>query len=348
MWELLKSQNIVLSNPLSVDAIMATQPWLVKPVPHLCVFADSVAIAYVANIIFVDGPNTLLDIVGMSPELVVSSQLVISFINISFSAFKFKYVATAFLVMKMVQKAVLISLRERLRDIRETKNSKDILLAKQNLGVLFLFIINLSSLTFWWSIGPEAEEITNLIVMRVEFTYSTMHTVFDVILSLWYAYAKMRSDSHDEDEDILEREIRISYWATFMNAMQLAIIIAGDIFVLLNLTLLLRMELHLYFGRQMVIMFFNLRSNWNYLRNLNYRTIKDLDTGVETASREDVGDDMVCSICLDTFELDTRSDEYGTMKPKILKCGHVFHLDCLKRWAARSQRCAYCSKQVLD
>lgn len=48
--------------------------------------------------------------------------------------------------------------------------------------------------------------------------------------------------------------------------------------------------------------------------------------------------DAMCSICYDALTIDST----GEHQPIRLPCGHIFHLHCMRSWAARSRICPVC------
>lgn len=51
-----------------------------------------------------------------------------------------------------------------------------------------------------------------------------------------------------------------------------------------------------------------------------------------------------CSICLDTF-----NDKNNTLTNqciKIKKCGHIFHLNCFKKWLRYNKTCPLCRTPI--
>ncbi|XP_055801848.1 probable E3 ubiquitin-protein ligase HIP1 [Solanum dulcamara] len=71
-----------------------------------------------------------------------------------------------------------------------------------------------------------------------------------------------------------------------------------------------------------------------------------LKTRIYNTPTKDIGDDVVveeqeaCSICL--VEYRDNEDNIGT-----LKCGHEFHLECIKKWLMRKKTCPFCRALVL-
>ena len=50
-------------------------------------------------------------------------------------------------------------------------------------------------------------------------------------------------------------------------------------------------------------------------------------------------DDMECSICLELLT--------DNMECCSIKCGHVFHTECIKEWSRIKQNCPLCRKSIL-
>ncbi|ODV62789.1 E3 ubiquitin-protein ligase HRD1 ASCRUDRAFT_31983 [Ascoidea rubescens DSM 1968] len=75
---------------------------------------------------------------------------------------------------------------------------------------------------------------------------------------------------------------------------------------------------------------------------------KKLDSCLVDATEEELKNhDNLCIICRDdmtTIDIPTGTRLY----PKLLKCGHIIHLGCLKNWLERSQRCPMCRAPVFQ
>ncbi|KAH8075924.1 ubiquitin-protein transferase [Aureococcus anophagefferens] len=68
---------------------------------------------------------------------------------------------------------------------------------------------------------------------------------------------------------------------------------------------------------------------------------KALTTSVYRKPAEPTGEeDNECCICLDEFEDEERI--------KKLRCGHLFHLNCIKKWLLADMRCPTCRQPVAD
>jgi len=56
------------------------------------------------------------------------------------------------------------------------------------------------------------------------------------------------------------------------------------------------------------------------------------------ATEEDLTEnDNICIICRE--EMTVQADNNSSDVPKKLRCGHIFHLRCLKSWLERQQSC---------
>lgn len=84
---------------------------------------------------------------------------------------------------------------------------------------------------------------------------------------------------------------------------------------------------------------------------------RDMDTLYPDAGEAEIQREDCCIICRDTMKVpetqqnghirETRKHR-NKMKPKILGCGHVLHLFCLKSWLERQQNCPICRAPVLS
>ena len=60
---------------------------------------------------------------------------------------------------------------------------------------------------------------------------------------------------------------------------------------------------------------------------------------IEEIKYEDIDDQNKCNICLDTFE--------ESSKILKLKCGHIFHYDCIKNWLQNhNNKCPVCREEI--
>ena len=60
-----------------------------------------------------------------------------------------------------------------------------------------------------------------------------------------------------------------------------------------------------------------------------------------------------CSICLLPFAFSDRIPLVATEQPSVvtkLKCGHIFHYDCVKQWftSTAKNECPMCRQQALE
>lgn len=71
---------------------------------------------------------------------------------------------------------------------------------------------------------------------------------------------------------------------------------------------------------------------------------KKMDSSFTNATEEYLTSlpDKVCIICRDDLDHQATSGEV----PKKLKCGHCFHLECLRSWIERQQTCPTCRKDI--
>lgn len=77
----------------------------------------------------------------------------------------------------------------------------------------------------------------------------------------------------------------------------------------------------------------------NRLRSFKkYREItRDMDKRFPNASEDEVANADSCIICRDKL----------TTTSKVLRCGHIFHTECLKNWAVVQQTCPTCRADLL-
>ena len=77
----------------------------------------------------------------------------------------------------------------------------------------------------------------------------------------------------------------------------------------------------------------------NRLRSFKkYREItRDMDKRFPNATEEDIVNADSCIICRDKL----------TTTSKVLRCGHIFHTECLKNWAVVQQTCPTCRADLL-
>lgn len=77
----------------------------------------------------------------------------------------------------------------------------------------------------------------------------------------------------------------------------------------------------------------------NRLRSFKkYREItRDMDKRFPSATEEDIISAESCIICRDKL----------TTTSKVLRCGHIFHTECLKNWAVVQQTCPTCRADLL-
>ncbi|ODQ83125.1 hypothetical protein BABINDRAFT_164830 [Babjeviella inositovora NRRL Y-12698] len=75
------------------------------------------------------------------------------------------------------------------------------------------------------------------------------------------------------------------------------------------------------------------------------RTASELDGMLPDATMEQLADDNLCIICRE--DMTTEGIQRGTRNvPKVLPCGHIIHMGCLKGWMERSQVCPMCRQPV--
>ena len=77
------------------------------------------------------------------------------------------------------------------------------------------------------------------------------------------------------------------------------------------------------------------------------RASASLDAALDGATADDVARcGGVCIVCRDEMEV---SGEDGARSPtsKVLRCGHAFHVRCLRSWLERQQACPICRAPVL-
>lgn len=78
---------------------------------------------------------------------------------------------------------------------------------------------------------------------------------------------------------------------------------------------------------------------------------KKLDSELPTILLNELNlmDDKICIICMDELNIyESNYSNFTKRKPKMLPCGHVFHMNCLKNWMERSQTCPMCRLPVFD
>ncbi|KAH3675642.1 hypothetical protein WICMUC_002559 [Wickerhamomyces mucosus] len=74
---------------------------------------------------------------------------------------------------------------------------------------------------------------------------------------------------------------------------------------------------------------------------------KELETKLQDAAEEQLVDNNLCIICRD--DMTTQGIRKGDrLYPKVLTCGHIIHLGCLKGWFERSQVCPMCRAPVFE
>lgn len=54
---------------------------------------------------------------------------------------------------------------------------------------------------------------------------------------------------------------------------------------------------------------------------------------------EDKKEENECSICLENIEEDSK---------KIVKCGHMFHTECISKWLEAHDKCPLCIQTIIE
>lgn len=82
--------------------------------------------------------------------------------------------------------------------------------------------------------------------------------------------------------------------------------------------------------------------NFDHLENVKNTVIKEeLDKLQIVSFSELKTDEKECSICLDTFEPDS--------KIRLIDCKHVFHSDCLDTWLLQHDyKCPHCREKIAN
>lgn len=66
----------------------------------------------------------------------------------------------------------------------------------------------------------------------------------------------------------------------------------------------------------------------------DYFTKKEEFTAKYTATKDDIKEELTCSICLEPIDLKS--------KASILPCSHKFHTKCISEWIKKKKNCPYC------
>jgi E3 ubiquitin-protein ligase synoviolin len=107
-----------------------------------------------------------------------------------------------------------------------------------------------------------------------------------------------------------------------------------------------RYGLPLHLIRDLYVTF---RSFIQHCRDLVHykKATKNMNERYPNATEEDLTEnDNICIICRE--EMTVQADNNSSDVPKKLRCGHIFHLRCLKSWLERQQSCPTCRCSLLD
>jgi len=107
-----------------------------------------------------------------------------------------------------------------------------------------------------------------------------------------------------------------------------------------------RYGLPLHLIRDLYITF---RSFVQHCRDLIHykKATRNMNERYPNATLEDLTEnDNICIICRE--EMTIQADNNSSDVPKKLRCGHIFHLRCLKSWLERQQSCPTCRCSLLD
>lgn len=107
-----------------------------------------------------------------------------------------------------------------------------------------------------------------------------------------------------------------------------------------------RYGLPLHLIRDLYVTF---RSFIQHCRDLIHykKATRNMNERYPNATAEDLTEsDNICIICRE--EMTIQADNNSSDVPKKLRCGHIFHLRCLKSWLERQQSCPTCRCSLLD
>jgi len=107
-----------------------------------------------------------------------------------------------------------------------------------------------------------------------------------------------------------------------------------------------RYGLPLHLMRDLYVTF---RSFIQHCRDLIHykKATRNMNERYPNATLEDLTEsDNICIICRE--EMTIQEDNNSSDVPKKLRCGHIFHLRCLKSWLERQQSCPTCRCSLLD
>lgn len=107
-----------------------------------------------------------------------------------------------------------------------------------------------------------------------------------------------------------------------------------------------RYGLPLHLIRDLYVTF---RSFIQHCRDLIHykKATRNMNERYPNATVEDLNEnDNICIICRE--EMTVQADNNSSDVPKKLRCGHIFHLRCLKSWLERQQSCPTCRCSLLD
>jgi E3 ubiquitin-protein ligase synoviolin len=107
-----------------------------------------------------------------------------------------------------------------------------------------------------------------------------------------------------------------------------------------------RYGLPLHLIRDLYVTF---RSFIQHCRDLIHykKATRNMNERYPNATLEDLTEnDNICIICRE--EMTIQEDNNSSDVPKKLRCGHIFHLRCLKSWLERQQSCPTCRCSLLE
>lgn len=124
-----------------------------------------------------------------------------------------------------------------------------------------------------------------------------------------------------------------------------------DFFVLITYIMFFGIIVHryglpLHLIRDLYVTF---RSFVQHCRDLIHyiKATKNMNERYPNATAEDLQEnDNICIICRE--EMTVQDDANSSDVPKKLRCGHIFHLRCLKSWLERQQSCPTCRCSLLE
>jgi len=124
-----------------------------------------------------------------------------------------------------------------------------------------------------------------------------------------------------------------------------------EFFVLICYTVFFAVIVHryglpLHLIRDLYVTF---RSFIQHCRDLIHykKATRNMNERYPNATEEDLTEnDNICIICRE--EMTVQADNNSSDVPKKLRCGHIFHLRCLKSWLERQQSCPTCRCSLLD